>query len=188
VLLQSIVTPVRGHISIKGEGAAFHTTCRIAARAEQVDERGRSRADPAEARAILLDVRRALTAVWASDGVVARPPAPASSYPHRLPLINPVVTDVVKQLLGIVNHSEAFLHSRHRTERAVRRAIRKRLTPIIPRTTLTKAELAAVTGLPVGKLPVPGVAAASARPLPADASIPTTGVAVAEALYGPPGA
>ena len=188
VLLQWIVTPARGHSSVKGGGATFHAVGRIAARAEQVDERGRRRADPVEARAILLDVRRALTAVWASDSVVAKPrPSAARSSPHPPPLINPVAIDVVKQILGIVNHSEAFLHSRHRTERAVRRAIRRRLTPIILRSTLSKAELAAVTGLPVGKLPVPGVAAASARPLPADASIPTTGVAVAEALYGPPG-
>jgi hypothetical protein len=182
------VTPVRGRNSIKGEGTTFHATCRIAARAEQVDDRGKRRADPAEARAMLLDVRRALTAVWAADGIVAKPPAPAaSSYPHRPPLINPAVAEVFKQLLGLTGTSVTFLRSRHRSEQAVRRAIRKRLTPIMPRSTLTKAELAAVTALPLGKLPVPGVAVASARPLPADASIPTTGVAVAEALYGPPG-
>ena len=37
VLVQWIVTPVRGHSTVKGDGAAFHATCRIAARADQVE-------------------------------------------------------------------------------------------------------------------------------------------------------
>jgi hypothetical protein len=188
VLLQWIVTPTRGREPSKGGVAAFHAVGRMAARVEHVDERGRRRADPAEARALLLDVRRALKAVWASDGDVPKTRTPAaSSHPYRPPLINPVVMDVAKQLLGVTGRPDALWRSRHASERAVRRAIRKRWTPIIPHSTLTKAELAAVTALPLGKLPAPGVAVASARPLPADASIPITGVAVAEALYGPPG-
>jgi hypothetical protein len=181
VLLQWIVTPTRG-------GASFHATGRIAARAERVDERGRRLADPTEARALLREVRWALTAVWASNSDVPKPRAmPAAAHPYRPPLINPVVVAVAKQLLGMTGRPDFWRRSRHRSERAARRAIRKRLTPIIPHFTLTKAELAAVTALPLGKSPLPGIAAASARPLPADASIPTTGVAVAEALYGPPG-
>jgi hypothetical protein len=185
-LLQWIVTPARRRGSGKGDRATFHATCRIAARAEQVDERGRHRADPTEARAILLDLRRALTAIWAADGVAAKPPTVVASNSRRPALINPAVVDVVKQLLGMTGAS-AFLRPSHRSEQSVRRAIRKRVTPIIPRRVLSRAELAAVIALPLGKRPVPGVPVASARPLPADPSIPSTGVAVAEAAYGLPG-
>lgn len=186
-LLQWIVTPTRRRGSSKGDRAAFHATCRIAARAEQVDEQGRRRADFAEARAILLDLRRALTAIWAADGIVTKPPPVTASVSRRRPLISPAVVDMVKQLVGMTGASAASLYPRHRREQAVRRAIRKRLTPILPCCVLTRAELAAVIALPLGKRPAPGVPVANARPLPADPSIPTTGVAVAEAAYGAPG-
>jgi hypothetical protein len=187
-LLQWIVTPTRRRDGIKGDEAAFHAVCRIAARAELVDEQGRRRPDHTEARAILLDVRRALTAIWAADGVVkASPPAAASSARRPPPLINPAVMDVLKQLAGMTGSSAALLRPRRSSKQAVRRAIQKRLTPIIPRGVVTRVELAAGIALPLGKLPVPGVATASSRPLPADPSIPASGVAVAEASYGPPG-
>jgi hypothetical protein len=138
VILQVIVTPARRRDAGKGDRTVFHAVVRIAARAERVDEHGRRRADPAEARAILIDVHRAVKAVWASDGVIAKPRTPpATPYPHRPPLINPVVMDVAKQLLGLSEHADTMWHSRHRSERAVRRAIRKRLTPIVPHCILT---------------------------------------------------